>query len=225
MAIQRFCVTIALLAAASLAACAPPASIPPPVSNNPPSTVILYNISGQTVCYVYIVSITSGAWPEDLLGTDTIAAGAQRAFFVEPDIYDLIAKDCQHNVLDQRFDVEISDSYEWHILPPKPSPTVETATVILHNQSGQTICYAYMDILGGGDWTDRLGTDVIPDGQVYTFTLPAGFYDISLEDCDHNPVAREQMVQIAGIRYWTVSGEDDSTTPPSSSLSKPGDPA
>lgn len=210
MAMQMLHRTMALLALTSLLACVPPGP-QPPLPPSPLSTVRLYNASSETVCYVYISPATSSDLGTDLLGADVLPAGAQRTFSLPPGTYDLRAEDCQRRVLDVQYNIEVTETYEWQIPPAGPSPSGEMATVILENGSGQTICYAYMDILSGGDWTDQLGTDVIPPGEVYTFTLPAGIYDIALEDCDHNRIAAEPMVPISGVYYWSVPGTSDVT--------------
>lgn len=74
--------------------------------------------------------------------------------------------------------------------PPTRTPTpVAATTLTIHNNLGQTIWYAYISLSSDPNWgPDRLGSSTVPPGGSYTFSLPAGVYDIKLEDAGHGQI-------------------------------------
>lgn len=79
-------------------------------------SVTLVNNSGQTVCYVYISPTNETTWGEDQLGsTETISSGNSRTFSVSAGNYDLRAEDCNHNPLDEEWNISITGPYTWSV--------------------------------------------------------------------------------------------------------------
>lgn len=79
-------------------------------------SVTLVNNSGQTVCYVFISPTSETTWGQDQLGdTETIANGGRRTFNVSAGAYDLRAEDCNHNALDEEWNVNITGPYTWSV--------------------------------------------------------------------------------------------------------------
>jgi hypothetical protein len=77
----------------------------------------------------------------------------------------------------------------------------------LENESGQTICYVYISPttsdVWGDDWLDD--TEVIEDGDVRLFDVPAGDYDLLATDCNQNTVAEVRLVTVPSSGYtWTI---------------------
>jgi S1-C subfamily serine protease len=74
--------------------------------------------------------------------------------------------------------------------PPnqQDDPNLELASVIIENDSRETICYIYFSPTTSSDWgTDYLGegNELFP-GDSVTFEAEPGTYDLQLEDCDNN---------------------------------------
>lgn len=79
------------------------------------ASVVLHNNTGQSIWYVYISPTAEDTWGPDMLGTDTIPAGATWTFRVNPGNYDLRADFQGHEIADQRMGVSISGTYDWTI--------------------------------------------------------------------------------------------------------------
>ncbi len=79
-------------------------------------------------------------------------------------------------------------------------------TVVLHNNTGQTICFVYISPADSDTWgSDRLGTtEVISPGWFRVFVVPAGFYDLRADDCSHNELEVQWNVEIRGLTYWNA---------------------
>lgn len=78
------------------------------------SRLFLDNTSETEVCYVFISASTGDDWGDDLMGeSETIMAGRTRIFYVRPGTYDLMARDCDDNVLAEEYDVDLSADKTW----------------------------------------------------------------------------------------------------------------
>ncbi len=76
--------------------------------------LFLDNTSETEVCYVFISSSTGDDWGDDLMGeSETVMAGRTRIFYVRPGTYDLMARDCEDNVLAEEYDVDLSSDKTW----------------------------------------------------------------------------------------------------------------
>jgi hypothetical protein len=75
------------------------------------------------------------------------------------------------------------------------------------NESGTEICYAYMPVTGTQYWDpDRLDEgEVVPPGASRTWSLPAGTYDLRLEDCDWEVLAEEHGLDLAQVPVYTLT--------------------
>ena len=79
-----------------------------------PATLTLANYSSQEICYVYISPTTDAEWGDDWLeAQETVLSGASRDFEVPAGSYDLLARDCDSNVLDEQYDVSVAGTLEW----------------------------------------------------------------------------------------------------------------
>ncbi|MBN2385830.1 MAG: zinc ribbon domain-containing protein [Anaerolineales bacterium] len=91
--------------------------------------------------------------------------------------------------------------------PPTPTATrtqpPPVASLMIYNNLNVSICYAYVALSSAPDWgPDRLGTSIIPPGGSFQVTgLPAGIYDIRLEDCSNNVVCSGSNVNLSGNMY------------------------
>ncbi len=163
--------------------------------------VTLYNDSDGAVCYVYISPSTEDSWGDDWLGaSETVASGDSREFEVAVGTYDMLAKDCQGNVLDDQRGIALSDDWDWRI-----GQTGGSATLTVVNNTGTEIWYVYISPSTSDSWGDDwLGNATIPPGDSYVFQLSAGTYDLKAEDKDHNVMATRFGEQISGDTEWEL---------------------
>jgi hypothetical protein len=81
--------------------------------------------------------------------------------------------------------------------------TAPYATLILHNNTGVTIWYAYFSPTDESTWGgDRLGSEVVPPGATYSWTLDVGHYDLKAEDSSHIQLHVEWDANIVGTYHW-----------------------
>jgi len=98
------------------------------------------------------------------------------------------------------------------------------ATLVLENDSEETICYVLISPAENDNWgEDWLGdSETIEPGQSHTLDVPVGVYDLQALDCDENELATEWDTALNGTTTWTISGaapaasgdELDFTEPP-----------
>lgn len=94
---------------------------------------------------------------------------------------------------------------------PTPTPSGPTgpsmATIILHNNSGQTVVYAYVSPCSDLTWgDDDLGAYTVPDGSTFTFQVAPGCYDLRAEGSGHTVIEIEMGVEVVGTYDWYVGG-------------------
>jgi len=167
------------------------------------AALTLINDSSQEVCYVYISPDTDDSWGDDWLGTEeTILPGDSYTFQVPAGSYDLLARDCDSNVMDEQYGTSVAGALEWTIT----DQGVAAVNLTLTNDSGLEVCYVYVSPTAEDSWGDDwLGADVIPDGASYTFQVPIGSYDLLAEDCSENVLANEYGLSIHKDTDWSIS--------------------
>jgi hypothetical protein len=75
----------------------------------------IINEVATDICYVYISPPTSDSWGEDWLAdNEVIPPNEARVFFVEPGMYDMLARDCDENVLGEIYDYDAVLEY-WFV--------------------------------------------------------------------------------------------------------------
>jgi len=68
------------------------------------------------VCYVFISPANSEEWGDDWLGVDEIIPpGDSRTFTMPAGLYDLMALDCEDNLLAEEYDASLSGTMDWMI--------------------------------------------------------------------------------------------------------------
>ncbi len=77
----------------------------------------------------------------------------------------------------------------------------------VENDSSVPICYVFLSPLGAQNWGfDKLGTDEgVDTGDTTTFKVPAGTYDLLIEDCDQKTLIEEYELDISEDSVYTVS--------------------
>jgi len=164
----------------------------------------LENNSGISVCYVYISSAESESWGENWLAeSEVVRSGNRRTFQVPEGSYDLLARDCDGNLVGYYWGMDLAGSMTWTLEP------LQRAPVLVVNNSDTEICYLYISPADSDSWiADWLGKDTtIPAGGSRTFQVPLGTYDLLAEDCDHNTLGSQFGIAVdaSGIT-WTVTG-------------------
>jgi hypothetical protein len=79
------------------------------------AVVTLINQSDVEICYVYFSSSDNDTWGDDWLGNDSVPPGESYDFTVPEGTYDVRAKDCDGQVIDEHRNVEISGEMNWTI--------------------------------------------------------------------------------------------------------------
>jgi hypothetical protein len=79
-------------------------------------------------------------------------------------------------------------------------------SVTVVNHSPQSICYMYISPVSQDTWgPDQLGaTETIPPGAARQFNLPAGYWDLRADTCQHYPIATMRNALIARDVVLTV---------------------
>lgn len=193
---------------------APPTQIPPtPVPPTPTASgmaeLIVKNDSGFSICSVYISPVESESWGENALAADEVVrSGSQRVFQVPEGSYDLLANDCDGNLVAYYMGLDLQGSMTWSLDP------LQRAPVLVVNNSSHEICYLYISPADSDSWgPDWMGENItIPAGSTRTFQVPLGTYDLRADDCDHNALDTQSGIAIeaAGIT-WTLSDVVEAT--------------
>jgi hypothetical protein len=78
------------------------------------SALTIFNDSSETICFVYISPSDSDEWGEDVLGDgNLIEPGDTYTFDVIVGTYDLMAENCDGDLLDIQEGVDLSEPQEW----------------------------------------------------------------------------------------------------------------
>jgi S1-C subfamily serine protease len=181
-------------------------------STGGPITVTLHNQLSLPVCFVFMSPTSNPSWGSNWLSaSEIIQPGANQGFAVPTDEpYDLQARDCNQNVLDERYGVQIpAGGYAWTLSGASTPGTTGAPTVRIANQLSETVCYVYISPSTQSTWGENwLGPNeaIFPAGYRDFSVTPGLAYDFKVEDCDHNPLGEVYAVQVTGQGYtWTLS--------------------
>ncbi len=154
------------------------------------------NVSGATVCYIFISPNTDTTWGSDWLDSDQMVPDQQSVTFdVSPGIYDIRMADCDEGSVEQYYieiqqDTTINVHEGQFVIDNQPVASTEVVELTVSNVSGATICYIFIspttDDTWGSDWLDS--EQVVPDQQSVTFDVSPGIYDIRIADCSDGSV-------------------------------------
>lgn len=173
------------------------------------------NDSNVDVCYVFISPTTSDNWGEDWLGEkEGLIVGDVRLFFVEPDVYDLQALDCEENVVAEETDVDLTDDLVWtltgEVAGGGGQGTGGSVELEVVNDSSQIICRVYIAPSASDNWgSDWLEDDEVIEtgGTVRYFYVEPDTYDLLAEDCDGNEIVAEYSASLTEDTTWTIYDE------------------
>lgn len=150
--------------------------------------LLFENETGSGVCELYISPSDSGDWGADWLGQTATAVTSGRAwrFWLEPGTYDLLARDCEGEDLEQVNEVDLSQSQTWTLGDDgQEGDAGDTFEITVTNQSPQSICSVSIVPSGTEEGNNQLGTTTIESGQSKDFAIDAGAaYDVWANDCD-----------------------------------------
>lgn len=157
----------------------------------------LINKSEETLCYIYIVEAGAETWGEGgWLGTlETVPErGEMRVFFVEPGRYDVMAQNCDGNLVMESFDVEVEgEGTQWTVTGEAYSTADELSAdegeglaITVRNETPEDVCFVYIaptvENSWGTDWLE--GDEVIAPGEDVTFNVVDGLYDVNVVNCE-----------------------------------------
>ena len=78
------------------------------------SRLFVDNTSDMEVCYIFVSDSTGDDWGDDQMGeNETILTGRTRIFYVRPGTYDMMARDCNDEVLAEQYEVDLSSDMTW----------------------------------------------------------------------------------------------------------------
>ncbi len=162
------------------------------------ATIEVYNdTGGWDIWYIYISSSYDDYWGDDWLGNEILYDGGSVAYDLPAGVYDLklVDEDGDEYI---RYGVDIDDYYYWPVTLDDLG-TAEAggggggdtvygdAPVTVYNDTGGwDIWYIYCNPSSYTNWgDDRLGSDILYDGDEYTFWVDGGdYYDIQCVDED-----------------------------------------
>jgi hypothetical protein len=166
------------------------------------TTLTVVNTSGTDLCYLYLSPSTSDTWGADWLGSGTIPAGGQQTFSLDAGTWDLLARDCSNNVLDEQYGIDLSGDMTWTIYGMGATGSASLEVV---NNGSTSVCYVYISPTTSDSWgNDWLGSDTIAAGSSYVFYMDAGSYDLMATDCSGNTLDQQMGVDISGSMTWTI---------------------
>lgn len=167
-------------------------------------TLTLVNDLDQSVCYVYISPTSDDMWNDDWLGSsEFIEVGDERDFTVDTSdttSWDMMAADCDQNALSSQFEVDLARNTTW-LLSDTVSAGPQMAgntPLTISNDSSADICYVYISPTTSDTWgNDWLGSsDIIPAGDMYTFYVDAGDWDLMVEDCNEEQLGTVSLITV-----------------------------
>ena len=170
-----------------------------PAANN----TIDLNIQNNTpvsLCEVYISPADTGDWGNNFLEEQgELAPKSSATFSVAAGSYDLLVRDCSPVSVYSLSGIHASLTVSIGADGQQP--------LTANNASGEEICYLYAAAPSSGAWgEDLLGKkESILAGDRRIFYLDAGMYDLRSDDCDRNPIAEADGVDLNQAFEWLVS--------------------
>lgn len=187
---------------------------PPPPSPTPElATLVLYNDSGATICYLY-TTIEGGERVEQLGDTVVVEPGGSQEVTLPAGNYDKIeAQDCNEGNLGLLRDTTLSGTFDW---PISGDASGGTALLTLYNNSGQSICAVYISPSTETTWGENQlePNETVPNGERRFFSVFPGTYDLRADDCQGTVVdERWQMTIGREPVKWVIEVAPPAPTP------------
>ncbi|MBN1177800.1 MAG: hypothetical protein JXD18_01200, partial [Anaerolineae bacterium] len=179
------------------------------------TTVALINNSSEDICYAYYYPVGSSSWGDNALLEGDVISPGQRMWFSTPQgIFDLRAENCNHQEVMTSGSVDLRGGgvYDWAVTGSASSGGGSSSNPMLtvYNDSGQTICYVYISPVTSDTWGESWiapgDGSSIPSGNSRSFTVSASSYDLMVQDCNGNEIARQMTFIVDRDATWTVPG-------------------
>jgi len=79
-------------------------------------------------------------------------------------------------------------------------------SIVVRNNSGATICFVNFSGTNDSNWgDDQLGSsETIGPGATRAWSVPAGSYDVRLQDCQHGALAERRGIAVNGATDVTL---------------------
>ncbi len=184
----------------------PPAPTPVPQGGSGSTDLVIQNESSTPVCYVYVSPNESDEWGEDQLGEANILMTGDT--FTVTDVpyglYDYQALDCDSNVLDQHYGVDLStDTYTWVIRD-------KTATLTVINNTSYPLCMLRFSTVEDTIWAVNYleENETLQPGQQRSFPISPGTYDMRADGCDEVSFWEDYEFAITTSFEWSLFDED-----------------
>lgn len=180
--------------------------VPLPQAGDAPVTM-LNDVPEVNACYVYIAPNTSSEWGDDWLGTGLVVpTDYQIVFNVPSGTYDMQALDCNFQLINETYGVELTSAgYVW-LLSGAEATATSQATLEIINEGSQPICYLQISLSTATEWgPDWLGSEqMIDPGTSLTFELSADTYDARALNCNEEVLAEQYGIAIEGNITWNI---------------------
>ena len=167
------------------------------------ASLTVYNLTGDSIWYIYISPSTSDSWGADWLGDEVLLDGDSITFYLDEGMYDLAAEDSNGNIIAEEYEVYLSGDMDWTLSEESGGTSILT----LVNNSGVDVCYVLISPSTSDSWGDDwLGADIIPAGDYYYFFVPTdeAYYDLQALDCDYNVLDEVYDVDMSTDVEWEV---------------------
>jgi serine protease Do len=150
--------------------------------------LLFENRTDVAVCEVYASPSSASDWGANWLGHEDSAVDAGKVwrFWLEPDTYDLLARDCEGQDLERFDDVDLSEDRTWTLGDGQEGDQGEGGgyNITVHNLSPQPICRVRIAPAENDKWGDNwLGSETLETGEWKEFAVSAGIYDVAAQDC------------------------------------------
>jgi hypothetical protein len=176
---------------------------------------ITNDLGDWTIWWVYVVPEGEGFW-DDRLETYFLYPGETIHVLVDPGTYDIQVEDEDGDTY-TLWSVDVgADGYDWDVTLDYLDAydytygTGEgTCPVDIYNALGDwTIWYVYVDLSSEPWGDDRLGTEVLEPGEMFTVWVDPGTYDIQVEDEDGDTYTLWDIPVDESGYYWEVTLAD-----------------
>lgn len=160
----------------------------------------------EPICEVQVKLSLVSDWGSNQLGEGRqIAPGSRYTVTdIPPGEYDYRALNCDRDVLDAHYSVELPESSRraWDLYPANSTLTVQ-------NDSQHEVCSVYVSAPVDGAWRgDKLGGgEALPPGESLDVAVAAGTWDLRAEACEGGVWEVFEM-ELAGRGDWVLTDAD-----------------
>ncbi len=154
------------------------------------SNLFVQNNLEADVCEIKISPVDAEDWGDDWLQEEgaTIRTGRIWRFWVEPGIYDILARDCDGEDLERVDDVDLNENRSWTLGEETQEGDQNLGAdlyIWVNNDTPQPICSVTIAPTGSKEWGDNLlQSEPLKAGEATPFGVDAGTYDVAARDCD-----------------------------------------